>query len=81
MNINIIKSNENNLIELINNILNKIKLYSNDLEIIYKQKKYYDIYIDVYIKKTKNKILKSSKDDKDDFLLKINEIMNFMSYL
>ena len=81
LNINILKSNENDLTELINNTLNKIKLYSNELEIIYKEKKYYDKYIDIYIKKAKNKILKSSKDDKADFLSKINEIINFMSYL
>jgi len=79
--INIIKSNENDLDEQITKTLNKIQLHSNELEIIYKEKKYYDKYIDVYIKKTKNKILKSSKDDKTDFLVKINEIINFMSYL
>ena len=81
LNFNIIKSNENDLTELINKTLNKIKLYSNDLENIYKEKKYYDKYIEVYIKLTKNKILKSSKDDKADFLVKINEAINFMSYL
>ena len=79
-NIKIIK-NENKLIEQINMTITKINIIFNGLMMIFKEKKYYDIFIKIYIEKTRKKITHSSKNFEDDFLSKINEILNFMAYL
>ena len=77
-NINIAK-NENQLIQMLNNTIDKINLIYYGLLIILKEKKYYDIYIKIYFEKTMKKISDSIQSNENDiFLLKINEILNFM---
>lgn len=80
-NINIAK-NEKQLIQMLNDTIAKINLIYHGLLVILKEKKYYDIYIRIYIEKTMKKISDSIQSDENDiFLSKINEILNFMSNL
>ena len=61
--------------------INEIKLNPKDLNIIYREKKYYDKFIDIYLRNTSKNILKNPEDNKTDFLNKVNEIFYFMSNL
>ena len=79
-NINISK-NENQFIEQYKNTKKKIYSYYNDLQKIIREKKYYDLFIKIYIQKYKTYIMNSSKSDEKDLLKKINEVFYFMSNL
>ena len=73
--------NEKVLIEQLIKTINEIKLNPKDLNIIYREKKYYDKFIDIYLRNTSKNILKNPEDNKTDFLNKVNEIFYFMSNL
>ena len=79
-NINVSK-NEKQFIEQYKNTKKKIYSYYNDLVKIIKEKKYYDLLIKIYIKKTKYYIMNSSNSDEKNLLKKINEVFYFMSNL
>ena len=66
--------NDNLLIDKLNKTINKIKLNSKDLNIIFREKKYYDKFIGIYLEKTAKYILKNLENNKTDFLYKMNII-------
>ena len=76
-----IMQDKNLLIQQLENTIKEINLNSKYLNIIYREKKYYDKFIEIYLNNTAKNILKTSDDNKTDFINKINEILFFMSNL
>ena len=72
---------EKQFIEQYNDAKNIIKSYYKDLEKIIVEKKYYDIFIKIYIKKNRNYIKNSLGSGEQDLIQKINEILYFISNL
>lgn len=72
---------ENILMQQLEKTIKKINLNSKDLNIIYREKKYYDKFIEIYLNNTAKNIIKTSEDNKTDFINKVNEILYFMSNL
>lgn len=82
LNFNIkVSKNEKQFVEQYESTKKKIYSYYNDLAKIFKEKKYYDLLIKIYIQKTKYYIINSLNSDEKNLLKKINEVFYFISNL